>query len=322
MLAGEVADQLDAVDPPPAGSDHAAVRPVGEAIDALVGWEDDSTVVLLLPPQGGACPTIELRNLDVLPRAEVLLRTPGEDRTRSRLVAVIRCRLSEPGLRVAFENIAAALCSRLEHEGVLDLAVQIPSLERLFSAFDRDSITTIIGLWAELVLIVCAADPIEAAAAWHGDPRSTFDFRAQGCAMEVKASRDAAREHWVSLDQGRAAEHTRCELASFIVAPLETEGGVSITDLLRRADERLRDHPAARSKIVEVAARTLGRDFARATHVRFDLGAALASLRFIPLREVPHGTFDAGVLDARWKSALAHTPFSDKTAWTALAPIG
>jgi hypothetical protein len=318
MLASVVAEVLDAVEPPPPDAGHAAVRSLGDANGPFVGWEDERTVVLLLPPQHGACPRIELRNLDVIPAAEILLRVAdhGGDPARHQ-VAIIRCRTIEPGLRVAFENIAAALCSRLEEEGSLDLAVQIPGLERLFTALDRDALTTVVGLWGELVLIVHARDPVEAVTAWHADPSGTFDFRTEGQAIEVKATRDAAREHWITLSQWRSREHTSCELASLIVPPLDS-GGTSIADLLRRGDERLAQHPEARSKLVEMAARTLGRDFALAARERFDLDAALSSLRFISIDEVPAATFEPGVLDARWKASLSYAPSSPAPRWPAL----
>jgi hypothetical protein len=318
MLASDIARLLDGLDPPAVGSGQAIVRSVGHDLGAFVGWEASAVAVLLLPAQQGPCPEVRLRHLDLLPSSAVTLRVAGADTTQILKVAVLRCRLEQPGLRLAFEGVAAALCGRLQDDGALDLSLQIPSLERLFKAFREEAATTVVGLWAELVVLTEARDVAAATDAWHQDPRDTFDFRSAGRAIEVKGSRDVAREHWISLDQWRASEHVRCELASLVVAPLAD--GVSITDLLDRGQTRLAGRPALQSKLTDVATRTLGRDFGRAGSDRFDLDAAVASLRFIPLEVVPHGTFESGVLDARWRASLEHIEWNATTDWTELAP--
>lgn len=318
MHAREVGSRLDQLAAPPAASDHAAVLELGRDLSVYVGWSDADTAVLLLPPQTGPCPEVRLRYLEVLPAAEVTLRIADSEPRQVISAAIVRCRLEGPGVRLAFESIAAALASRLEDEGVLDLSIQIPSLERLFTAFSDGAETTVIGLWAELVLIARARDAAAVVAAWHQDPRATFDFRHLRHGVEVKASRDPAREHWFSLNQWRSGEHSQCEVASFIVAPLET--GISVADLLDRLQDRLVGHPALQSKLIEVAGRTLGRDFGRASTDRFDLESALRSLRFVDLRDIPHGRFDPGVLDARWRTSLEHTEWNARSTWSALEP--
>lgn len=319
IRAGDVAALLDTVEPPRPVDAHAAVRAVAAGLDAFVGWEDAEVAVLLLPAHDGPCPEIHLRHLDVLPATNVVVRVPGSLTTQTRRVAVLRCRFEQSGVQLAFENVAAALCSRLDDEGALDLSVQIPSLERLFAAFREDALTAIIGLWAELALIAHATDVVAVARAWHGDPRDVFDFRHDEAAVEVKASRDAAREHWISLDQWRAGKHARCELASMVVVPLDD--GTSVADLIERVEAALAAEPALQSKVLEVSARTLGRDFGRASMERYDLESALKSLRFVPLGDVPHATFDPGVLDARWRASLEHVDWNNKATWGAIRPI-
>jgi hypothetical protein len=320
MRAADVERALAGTEPPPEGSGYAAVRALGARGEALVGWEPEDVAVLLLPAQAGPCPEIRLKHLDVLPSAEVTIRAPGTDTLDTRRSAVLRCRCEDVGLRLAFAGVAAILLDVLEANGKIDLDVQIPSLERLFSAFQREAQTTVIGLWGELLVIAEAVDPIEAAQAWHLDPSQSFDFRATGRALDVKTSRDAAREHWVSLDQWRVRDHATCELVSLIVAPVDD--GVSVADLLDQVTERLTGHPLLQSKVLEVAARTLGQDFQKATQERFDHQAARASIRYVMLDDVPHGDFDAGVLDARWKAALEHVTWRPATSWGALSPRG
>lgn len=318
MRANEVKQLLDSITPPGPGFGHAVVRRVGDGSRVMLGWADDQDAVLLLPVQKAPCPSIVLEHLRVIPSATVALRMHDANVVATEQVAVVRCGLRAPGIRLAFENVVAALCSRLEDEGELDLSLQIPGLERLFMALREEATASVVGLWAELALIVQSVDPRRAVAAWHDDPNDVFDFRESGRALDVKASRDALRRHWFGLRQWRASETVTCDVASFLVA--SAPDGKTVADLLDMIGERVGDDPASVSKLIDVTGRTLGRDLARATIDRFDLPAALASLRFVAMATIPHGTFDPEVLDARWRCGIDHLESSTAPTWTELGP--
>ena len=161
----------------------------------------------------------------------------------------------------------------------------VRSIVELFDALSRPGRYHAQGLWAELGLIAYGAAPSRAARAWHQHTGDLFDFADADFRVEVKSTTRQRRIHSVSLGQLSAAEAGETLLVSLVLRP--DDDGHSIDDLMERARDVLRPEPPLQRRLEEVLADGLGADWRSAATVRFDLDAALSSVRFYRAADVP-----------------------------------
>ena len=162
-------------------------------------------------------------------------------------------------------------------ENALDTVVS------LFRALQRPGLRTVEGLWAELAVILWAADPVAAMSAWHSSPRALHDFSAGSFRLEVKASLSGLREHAFLLDQLETLGGGATVAASILLD--ETAGGASVFNLVEAIGTRIGIESAAR--LQTIVANSLGSGSREAGQIQFSLEGARASLRLYRGEDVP-----------------------------------
>jgi hypothetical protein len=175
--------------------------------------------------------------------------------------------------------------------------------QRLASA-PRESLVGIVG---ELMVILCASDAQAAAHAWRADPDERFDFARGTLRLEVKSSSARARVHDFSFEQCDVPAGCEGVVASVFVE--RSAGGLSLEDLLRLLEGRLTTSAAARLRIQQTLARTLGSELPAALGFAFDHRLAVSELKFFDFSDVPaiRGPLPNGVSRVRFSSDLGRT---------------
>lgn len=232
---------------------------------------------------GGA---VHLRHFEYLPTVNASVWDEQAASSEQGTFMVITCRDSDSDLRQHFFGLTTQMIEFLgpnPKPGDADKAIR--DLVELFRAMNSPAKRTISGLWAELLVLSEAPDIRTAAAAWHSDPMEEHDFAIGDERVEVKATTRAVREHEISLEQLGGSGSGPVLVASVLLE--SDDGGDSVIDLLRRAQERMPDTPEAKWRLQQICTETLGEDWDKLRPVRFATNKARESLRWYRATDVP-----------------------------------
>lgn len=272
---------LQRVTPP--AVDGFSVLPVPGADGYRVGRGADNAVVLLTPADQAPEPPTRLRRLFLDPRLRC--RVEAEGTTIEDDFGVVQFHVDDEALLQPFLDVAAAVIRML---GRSPAPGEVSSaMRRLVRLFDRAEPArgSVLGLWAELLVIDRSTDVAAMVDAWHAYVDARFDFAAAGSRLEVKATSKEARIHEFALRQLEPVEGAEVLVASIMTT--ETHAGTPVDELVSRLERRLDGDATRQMRVHEQVAATLGPDWMRHTDRRFDEWQGLKSLLLLPAPDIP-----------------------------------
>lgn len=234
---------------------------------------------------------------------------PAGGQAREEVLTVVTCTASEPQVQEYFLHVC---------ETVVRIVGPIPTQSRivevvqrlidLFQRITRPSSRSVVGLIGELYVIARSRDPAQAVRAWRSADNDHFDFALEDLRLEVKASSERVRAHYLSAEQCQPPPGTVGVLASLFIEI--TGGGMSVQELLRAIEARLAANSDLVLKLQEIVAETLGQALPVALHIRFDERLAQASLQLYDLATVPgiRENIPVEVTQVRFRADLSRTP--------------
>jgi hypothetical protein len=293
----------------PAGRSLSAVAIPGAPNHRLAKDSSGSPCLLLRqPPSAALTPPIRLQNLLVAYRVPCAISHPDGQQEEGNFT-IIKCSSADPSLFPHFLRILSPIITTL---GATPTAAAvrraISGLVDLFQALTTPAKKSVQGLWAELLVIRRATDPVALVAAWHRLPVERIDFLSARDRIEVKSSSNRRRVHHFSLAQLTPPANTRLIIASLFVEPVG--GGL----LLRRLCDDIRTILASDSVLLTqfdaVFYATLGVGWSDAMEESYDLELATESLQFFDSADIPKidGPIPATVSDVRFTSDLSTVP--------------
>jgi hypothetical protein len=158
-----------------------------------------------------------------------------------------------------------------------------------------------IGLFGELVIIEASKRKEELIRGWHSTPDATFDFSFGGKRLEVKTSTRPTRLVWLRSTQTIQTSDPNLSYLS-VYAPID-DAGLTLKELVARI-----------CASVSTSTRTLLEEKLsyydlNICEKRFDLNAALESLRFISSSDIPvPDNSDRRIIELRWKCSFELLP--------------
>jgi hypothetical protein len=309
---------FDSLDPPQGASSDAArftAVPIEGCPNHRIGKDSDGAPALLLSvPSYGRLDwsaPIVLEHLSVQ-REVTCVVTSLDQVAESGAFTVLRCMRADRALRTYFLQVATALVGLLgpspTHD---DVTAAIERLVELFRSMDDISQRSVQGLWAELLLIARARDPVSLVSAWHAEPSDRYDFSAGGQRIEVKSATGRIRQHHFSLDQLLPPSTAQLLVASIFVE--RAGGGTAVGDLVRFVRDAMSSHPRLMLHVDEVVTQTLGDSWRRALGERFDRELAENSLTFYEASAIPKVDpgLQVGVSDVRFQADLTSVAPAD-----------
>jgi len=171
----------------------------------------------------------------------------------------------------------------------------------------RFSEETLVGLIGELLLISSSTNVSEFVKFWHTDIQDKFDFSSSNLRLEVKTSRNHARNHRFSSGQIGTSLDSKTVVASVILDKVEV--GNTLSELVEEICLEL--EPKLCQRIIEVVIGTLGCDVAFTNHFKFDLVSSRDSIIFIEGKEIPRPIQTPGVVSMSWIASLTDLPSLD-----------
>lgn len=281
------------------------VAPIPQFPTHRLGKDGVGAPVLLLSARTDSSrvgPPIALQHVSVQHRVRCRLLTATSEVEED--FTVVRCLAAERELRDYFTRVCEAALHQLGPDPAqADVTNAVRRLTELFRSFETPARKTVQGLWAELVIIAFASNPLTLIQAWHIDPDEGFDFAQGAIRLEVKSFTQSARVHNFSLRQARPGSGV-----TVVIASLRAErsgGGATIEDLIAAIASRSVG-PDAVLKVRDIVARSLGSTAGAALTLAFDLERARDSLRFFAAESVPSvdPTLPPGVLSVRFEALL------------------
>lgn len=168
----------------------------------------------------------------------------------------------------------------------------------LFRDYSYAGDAQILGLWAELLLIVHSPDPAYLAQHWRSHSGSRYDFGSETERLDVKATTSVQRQHELASSQVSPPPGVAAAFVSIMTE--QVSQGTSVGTLWERA---LALAPDSQARIDAECIRALGRDWQMAREVSFDRAKALSTLEVYPVAGVPQiGNLPPGVIRARFTS--------------------
>lgn len=252
--------------------------------------KDEGGCPCLLVATGPAAKTqtrvpLVLENLAVLFDLRCQVSSPSAP-TQNGTFTVLKCVAADLVVRAYFlsllKGISAAIGRASDRAKV---AVVIEDLVELFRSLGNTPKKEIQGLWGELLLIHQAKDPITLASAWRCETGDCYDFNRGDERIEVKTTSMRTRQHHFSLEQLCPPSGVRLVVASIIVQ--RSGAGLSVFDLLDAIRVKTAQQPQLHLRLIRQLHETLGNAWQSARNVRFDLEAAVESLRYFDGAHIP-----------------------------------
>jgi Putative PD-(D/E)XK family member, (DUF4420) len=250
---------------------------------------------------------IRLQNLLVSYGVHCLISHPDGQQEEGNFT-IVRCSSADPALFSHFLRILSPVITTLGATPTPAVVRgAISGLVDLFQALTTPAKKSVQGLWAELLLIRGASDPLALAGAWHALPAERTDFLSGRQRIEVKSSSNRRRVHHFSLVQLTPPASTQLIVASIFVESVG--GGLSLSRLSNDVRAILATEPALLTRFDAVFYATLGTSWSDAMDECFDLELATESLQFFDHAHVPTiaGPIPTTVSDVRFTSDMSRS---------------
>lgn len=233
---------------------------------------------------------------------EVVL--PNDDTERYQL-SVVTCTSPDRELQAYFLHLMDTLIRIVGQTPSLHAVSEaIGKLVEILQQLAKPARRSVMGLYAEVTIIVLSRSPVTCVRAWRSGADDRFDFAIDDARLETKATSDRVRAHHFSLEQCTPSRGTHAVVASMFVEP--NGAGQSLGELLDEAGGRLGGDMQALLKLRTVVANSLGGSLPAALQMRFDEVLTRSTLAFFAAEGIPaiREGVPRGVTGVRFRSDL------------------
>lgn len=276
---GTLRRRLASLGPP--GSATFSVAQVSASPRAYAAIDKDRRPALLVETSSAASREIVRRGLRLQHRASCHVEVGGVASTI--MVSLVACEADDPALQEAFVSIGEIVLSRLSSASETEVAAILEELVELLERPGEPSREGAIGLFAELLVLSLARDPVSATRAWRVGASDRYDLVLGRGRVEVKASGTRERRHRFSLEQCVPDDGTQAFVASTLV--LEGSGGIGVRELGARVQAMVRAEADLAMKVQRTVFSVMG--LPRSGEPTFDEAHAVAKLRWYDVRDLP-----------------------------------
>lgn len=283
--------------------------PIPDFPNFRIAIDSGGNPVLLLPVanrlRSNSIKNFRLKYLQLLQNIECKISEDGKEYFKTFTVVTFISadrHLREYFLRVA-ESFVKALNIKPTQEQVVET---INKFVEVFSSLNDTPTNTVHGLWTELFLIECSANPKVLLNYWHNIPGEKFDFNSGGEKIEVKSNSNFERIHTFSSEQLNPPTGTQVLIASIFIR--QHSGGQSIQQLVDSIITKVQSDIDLIEKLNNIVFRTLGSSLEQSIKIKFDYSIAKDSLCFYRQQEISkieEVHIPNAVSEVRYKSDLS-----------------
>jgi hypothetical protein len=254
---------------------------------------------------------VKLEHLQVL--YDIDCRILHNDVLEENRFTVISCTEQDPLMQEYFLRTSSTIVSVIGNTPThAQVAKAVDNLVELFRVITESPRKSVQGLWAELLLMAFASNPVELIKAWHKSPDDKYDFSSGSQRVEVKSSTSKLRQHHFSLEQLKPSGGIDVLIASVFVE--RVGAGTSLAELADKIRAKLNKEPELLLYLDQIIGITLGNKWRSAIDDRFDLQLAKKSLSFFASEAIPSidPKLPKAISDVHFKVDLTSIPAIDK----------
>lgn len=198
-------------------------------------------------------------------------------------VSLVACESDDASLQEAFVSVGEIVLQRLKSAAQADVVSILEELIELLERPGEPSREGAIGLFAELLVLSLANDPIVAVRAWRVGASDRFDLALGAARIEIKASGTRERRHRFSMEQCVPDPGTKAFVASTLVH--ETSNGTSVRELAERVQVLVKADAELVMKVQRTLFAVMG--LPRSGEPKFDEAHALTKLSWYDIEDIP-----------------------------------
>jgi hypothetical protein len=248
-------------------------------------YEGRPCFVVSAKPDGRPPAPVDLQNLFFRPSIRCRIQEAGGPSTEG-VFTLIAYTGKEAPVQSLFLRVMSDLLEGIGDECLCsEVSRRFDALVSLFSALTKPQRKAVQGLWAEMLIVSMASDPIALVRAWHSEPSDRYDFNYGHERLEVKSAYGSVRKHHFSLLQLTPPAGTVAVLASILIQ--RSGAGTTVQALWDRIRCLVSSDRDAVQHVDQVVADSLGAGLVAALDVAFDEEAASESLAFVRIADVP-----------------------------------
>ena len=261
--------------------------PIPDFPNFRIAIDNEGNPVLLLTIanrlRSNSIKNFRLKYLQLLQNIECKISENGKESFKTFTVVTFTSAdryLREYFLRVA-ESFVKALNIKPTQEQVVET---INKFVEVFRSLNDTPTNTVHGLWTELFLIECSANPNVLLNYWHNIPEEKFDFNSGNEKIEVKSNSNFERIHTFSSEQLNPPTGTQVLIASIFIR--QHSNGISIQQLVESIIAKIQNNNNLIEKLNLNIVRTLGNSLEQSLKIKFDYDIAKDSLRFYSQNDI------------------------------------
>lgn len=198
-------------------------------------------------------------------------------------VSLVACESDDVSLQEAFISVGEIVLQRLKSATQADVVAILEELIELLERPGEPSREGAIGLFAELLVLSLANDPMVAVRAWRVGASDRFDLALGAARIEVKASGTRERRHRFSMEQCVPDPGTKAFVASTLVH--ETSNGTSVRELAERVQGLVKADAELVMKVQRTLFSIMG--LPRSGEPTFDEAHARTKLSWYDVEDIP-----------------------------------
>lgn len=198
-------------------------------------------------------------------------------------VSLVVCESDDVSLQEAFISVGEIVLQRLKSAAQVDVVAILEELIELLERPGEPSREGAIGLFAELLVLSLAKDPIVAVRAWRVGASDRFDLSLDAARIEVKASGTRERRHRFSMEQCVPDHGTKAFVASTLVQ--ESSNGTSVRELAERVQGLVKVDAELVMKVQRALYLVMG--LPRSGEPTFDEAHAHTKLNWYDVEDIP-----------------------------------
>lgn len=270
--------------------DSFKINPIPFYPNHKIGLDKNGGVSLLLKAHGDSTTQIisrRLKHFEILYNKECKIIFEGdlENDSIQEKYSILTLKLLERDIQDYFLGLCENLLNKIGNAPNLNqLESELEKILTLFKFFSNPPLSTIQGLFGELLIIHQSEDPEYLLKAWHLEGNNTYDFDDGIECLEIKTTSKQKRIHSFSRKQLQQVDNKNIFVGSIIVT--RSDFGITIFELMNAIRLQISDKELI-FKLDRLVFQTIGEDIELVSEMKFDLVQSSSSVLFYSSNVIP-----------------------------------
>jgi len=254
--------------------DSFKISPIPDFPNHKIGLDKNGGVSLLLKAHGESASTViskRLMHIEIIysKDCKIIFDKKKEKVSIKEKYSILTLKLFDRDIQDYFLGLCENLLEKIGNQpDLLQLESELEKILTLFKFLTNPPLSTIQGLFGELLIIHQSTYPDYLLRAWHVEGNNTFDFDDGLECLEIKTTSKQKRIHTFSQKQLQPSKSKNIFVASILVN--RSDFGITIFDLINIIKSQISDNELI-FKLDKLVFQTIGENIELVSEMKFDL---------------------------------------------------